>query len=391
MRITLTWELGGGAGHATRIATVAHALAERGHEAAVVARRPEVVKQSLEETASRVPVLESPQPRPLRKAPAPRTWADVIMGGAWSTALPGYLDAWERAIQAQQPDIVVSDYAPTCDLAARVLGLPFVTLSDGFCRPAQAWPLPDLRATARMPGKPDTVADVFAGERRLLDAVNPLLREPIERAIDLYRDAPDLRCTFGDLDHLGPADGATYLGPFPATPHGPPRWPDTGEDAPKVFVYAKAFPRLRALFELLSASGLPTAAYIAGVTAANPPANVHVHDQPVDMAEVGRHADLVIGHGGRDMTTAMMQAGVPMLLIPQHLEQALVARRVEKLGTGVVAMQDDAETLREGLRKLLLEESYEQAAQRFASAHADHDPAAALRRAVQIIEETASV
>jgi len=83
--------------------------------------------------------------------------------------------------------------------------------------------------------------------------------------------------------------------------------------------------------------------------------------------------------------SVMLRAGVPLMLIPLNLEQALVARRAALLNAAVVADANDAETFRVGLRGLLIEEKLSKAAQRFAKQYRDHDPQAALAEAVAVV------
>jgi UDP:flavonoid glycosyltransferase YjiC (YdhE family) len=114
---------------------------------------------------------------------------------------------------------------------------------------------------------------------------------------------------------------------------------------------------------------------------------VCLHDRPLDIERAASTAELCVCHAGHGTVSVMLRAGVPMLLIPLHLEQALVARRTETLGAAVVCRPDDPEAVRRGLQRLLIEPGYTQAARRFAKKYDQHDTASALRQAVQIVEE----
>jgi MGT family glycosyltransferase len=55
----------------------------------------------------------------------------------------------------------------------------------------------------------------------------------------------------------------------------------------------------------------------------------------VPQLEVLERADLFITHGGMNSVHEGLWYGVPMVIIPQQLEQAIVARQVDKMGAGV--------------------------------------------------------
>ena len=45
--------------------------------------------------------------------------------------------------------------------------------------------------------------------------------------------------------------------------------------------------------------------------------------------------DLAIGNAGHALTAGMLMAGVPLLLLPTHLERFLLATRIAALGAGI--------------------------------------------------------
>jgi UDP:flavonoid glycosyltransferase YjiC (YdhE family) len=61
-----------------------------------------------------------------------------------------------------------------------------------------------------------------------------------------------------------------------------------------------------------------------------------------------RRAKLFITHGGMNSTSEALALGVPLLLYPQQVEQAIIARRVVELGAGRMIRDRDATP--EGIR-----------------------------------------
>lgn len=55
----------------------------------------------------------------------------------------------------------------------------------------------------------------------------------------------------------------------------------------------------------------------------------------VPQLDVLKNTDVFITHGGLNSVHESLLAGVPMIVIPQQVEQAIVARQVEKFGAGI--------------------------------------------------------
>ncbi|MEC1667752.1 macrolide family glycosyltransferase [Bacillus mojavensis] len=70
------------------------------------------------------------------------------------------------------------------------------------------------------------------------------------------------------------------------------------------------------------------------------PANFTIR-QSVPQLEVLAKADLFISHGGMNSTMEAMNAGVPLVVIPQMYEQELTAKRVDELGLGVYLPKEE--------------------------------------------------
>jgi MGT family glycosyltransferase len=80
----------------------------------------------------------------------------------------------------------------------------------------------------------------------------------------------------------------------------------------------------------------------------NIPSNFSVHNY-VPQLEVLKHADVFITHGGMNSTNEGLYYDVPLILIPQSVDQPLVANRVAELGAGIVI--EKSETTPEMLKK----------------------------------------
>lgn len=61
----------------------------------------------------------------------------------------------------------------------------------------------------------------------------------------------------------------------------------------------------------------------------------------VPQLEILKYADIFITHGGMNSTNEGLYYELPLVLIPQSVDQPFVANRVAKLGAGIVLKKDE--------------------------------------------------
>ena len=80
-------------------------------------------------------------------------------------------------------------------------------------------------------------------------------------------------------------------------------------------------------------------------------------------------------------------AGIPLVLMPQNVEQYLMSRCVEKLGAGLIVKQGQREeSIVKPLECALHDPSYRQNAVAFANRYAGFRPEKAVDKAVRLIQ-----
>lgn len=97
-----------------------------------------------------------------------------------------------------------------------------------------------------------------------------------------------------------------------------------------------------------------------------PPTNVGVAPpnfivrKHVPQLDVLRRAAAFVTHGGMNSVSESLFHGVPVVVIPQMSEQAIVGRRVEELGAGLYLAKGEAtaDNLRQSVRRLLADEGF---------------------------------
>ena len=392
-RILLAWELGGDYGHLMRFLTLARELARRGHEPVFALRELTFVDTVLRDEPYMV--FQAPiWAAQVSGLPAPIGFAETLMrlGFLHPTALAGLCRGWRALVSAVAPSLIVFDYAPTALLATRGLRVARALIGETFSTPPRTEPMPTYRWWRTEP-----MARVIAGERLVLAGANTVLarlsQPPLGRLADLLEADDDIITTASeDFDQYPGRVGARYWGQVANLEKGvPPQWPIVGSK--RVFAYLK--PHFRDLDKVLAALRKIDAAVVVhapGVSEAtvrtHTAANVAFSNDPVRMADVRRECDLAICHAGASTVQTLVTAGKPVLLLPQHLEQMMTAKRVEALGAGLVAdFEKPSPDYVRLLRRLLDESSFTAAAEAVAGRHPGDDPAARVARIADRCEE----
>ena len=394
--IHLSWELGGGLGHAGRLKTLAQALLARGHRVSLSLRDLVHTRSVLADLAC--PKFQAPVwlHQAVGLPPTQASLAEILLACGYleAGALTGLVDGWRTLFEHLQPDLLVADYAPTALLAARSMGLRSASVGIGFYMPPAGRDLPSLRDWEPIPA-----ARLRGAEARVLETANAVLARhaepPFAHAADLLLGDLPLLCTWPELDH--------YQRDAAAVPrwYGPNFLPQTGEapawpagNGPKVFAYLKSdHPDHAALLTALAGQGCRTLCYLPEVASGRPAPVKHPLIRyaagPVSLsAAFVEDCALCVCHGGEATLVQALLAGVPVLLLPMQAEQFLISRCVGRTGAAVNAGElrrpVDWAAL---LRRMLGEPGFRESAQAFARRHAGFTQAGQALELVQAFEQ----
>lgn len=85
----------------------------------------------------------------------------------------------------------------------------------------------------------------------------------------------------------------------------------------------------------------------------------------VPQLEILSRAHVFVTHGGMNSTMESLYYGVPMVAVPQMLEQALTARRITELGLGIALEKEavNVTTLREAVERVANESTFRERVQ----------------------------
>lgn len=388
-RILFAWELGANFGHLSKQLPVARVLRSRGHEVLFASKDIGIAHRTLAKDGFRF--VQSPLPRvrgkPIRE---PVSFADILAEAGFSDheTLSGLIRAWQSLFEVYRPDVLVGDYAPVAQLAARLSGLPCMQLATGFdCPPAVA-PFPCFR-----PWLGVTKEALLEKEKLLLKNLNAICSRQnvpvfssLQRAL---RADVTLLATLPELDHYPRRDGR-YIGPLFAVDDGAEfHWPE--RDAPRIFVYLRQYPKLPEILEALSQCGANVIAFIPGIGDEQRQAfaseHLRISASPVKLAHLLPRMNLAIAHAGHGLAAASLLAGVPMLMIPTNIEQWLLTRNIGHLGAGIGVARDAIQDgFAPALEQLLTDTAYQEKAGAIAGKYGSYNQSQVVERIANTVE-----
>jgi len=370
-RILLAWELGGALGHVTKFMLLTERLQALGFEIWVASQNLTSAESVLGPLGVRLvqsPVwLAGPG-----NIPEPINYAGILARKGWLSAegLTGLARGWRDLVDAIAPCLIVANHAPGLLLGMRGQNLPIVFADTSFGIPPLTQPFPNMRywqGESVLPLMREIEARVLVSANQALET---LRQPPMQRLCDLFQRVDTCLLNLSELDHYPERGSADYFGPLYARNWGEsPIWP-VG-DGMRVFVYLNADHVLfEPLLNLLGKIPCRVLVYAAKRTAMTLLPNIVIRNSPQNMGEVLASADWVINHAGIGLTAQSLLAGVPVLMLPNHLEQSMFAVRVAELKAGKV-LPNDARLLETALRKSLEDQRYSEHARLFAQRNRD--------------------
>ena len=378
-RVLLAWELGGGFGHLAPLRALARELRGRGHDCVFAVRELEAAEDFLEPGLGAVvqaPLRLSPIRNPLR---VQVSYASLLHNTGFddAIALAARLRAWHEIVQRYACDLLLTDHAPSAIAAAHGIGLPALQQGSGFTVPPSTHPYPlfqpDPRANpALLAHNEAEVSGVLAAAyaRLGIDAPNSL-----QQVLDHAQPA---LLTYAELDHYGARLHGSYLGLPDQAKGATPSWPPG--DGPRLFAYLRPSRQLPALLTALQRLPARVLLRIGGATAASlrefERPGFCIVDEAVNLQLAARDCDGFINYAAHGTAAEMLLAGKPGLLLPETIEQSLMAMRVQQLGAAIIVPVRGDFNLSAALRQLIDDTAMQRAAQAFAQRHAGQDRAA---------------
>ena len=339
--VVFAWELGTGYGRVAGLKPFVEALLHQGFKVTVIARlldTAHTVLGHLDVSIFQAPFFSGD----VVSLDKTYTLAEVLLGYGYAdteTLLPT-TSSWVDYLSHLEPDLVVTDAAPTAVLACRVRLIPFITLDSGFYVPPAT-----VTSFTGMP-EPEKKRRV-RHESRVINAINGVLTRfgtpSIGSFVELFSTADTYLFTLPELDYYPGRKKANYLGSrFDDTMGGHIEWPVSNQNK-RIFAYlhetTNSFERM---FKGLSECGCSVIAHVphpsrATTLLASASANLTLCPNPVLMQNVYEEADLIVCEAGHGVVSGALLHGCRLLLVPASLEQNILAFRLtqQKLAMAV--------------------------------------------------------
>ena len=374
----------------TRLVPIARVLADRGHEVAVFNPAPAPAKLIEDAGLINLPVPSRPMPAVAGDlAQASTAWdVEEMFGHLFSdedgvrAATAVYVDL----LRDYAPDVVVDSFGLFPGMAARILGIPLVSVLQGNFHPASEG---FLWWKGKRP----------AGLPSAAPAVNKVLAEhglaPVDRSVDLL--AGDLSLITGtpETDPVSAGANIAHVGQI-IWQRGNAVLPDwitaLSKDRPLVWVYcgnpryagaaaSNPFDSIVVMRAAIAALGdAPMHVVLTSGYQDVPeevgalPSNFRLADYLPGLA-MAQRCDLMVHHGGHSSVMTGLSAGTPAVIIPTSTERESNARRLAALGAGEIVLPNDAsdgekhidvDEFSEKVRRVLNEPGYRVSARRVA-------------------------
>jgi len=376
--IVYVWEMGQGLGHLMGFLPLALELRRRGHRVTFVMKDLSRAEQFL--TPHNFEFFQAPIWLPKAVGiPGAVTFSDILLkfGFLDFKGITSLCRAWRSLLAVIKPDLLILDHAPTALLATTGLGIPRALIGTGYFSPPHTKPLPPLMWWQKIPNE-----QLVQSEQRILNVVNQTLTElshPSFNALhELFHVEEDFICTFSELEHYQGRSETEYWGPRFSLDEGmAPSWP-MGEEK-RVFAYLNPhYQHFDLLMQTLNS--LPVCVLVVGLGASRQQIvkyqspRIHLVNSVVNVNKVGQECDLAINHGGHGTASAMLLAGKPLLVLPNHVEQLIMAKNIEKLNLGrYVEIKAKKPNFKSMLKCLIFEEKFSDNAKLFAEKYQEFD------------------
>ncbi len=265
--------------------------------------------------------------------------------------LERYVEDDLALLQAVSPAVVIGDFRISLAVSARLSGVPYINITNAYWSPyaRPRWQAPTMPWSRHVPASLDDW--VFRIARPLAFRLHARPMQALARRHGLPHAGAELRHVYteGDLTLYAdsPALVATYDRPSthrylglvdwaPSVPM-PPWWDALPTAARPIYVTLGSSGDVAKLPQILAGlARLDCPVVVATAGASVPtslPAHVHLADYlPGDI--VARQSRLVVCNGGSPTSHQALLAGVPVLGIPDNLDQVLNMSYLQQAGVG---------------------------------------------------------
>ena len=289
-------------------------------------------------------------------------------------------------IERVKPDLIVGDFRLSLSVSARLVGIPYATITNAYWSPYcrdLSFPLPVLPFTRFLPLS--IAHSIFNIAQRPVFGLHcrPLNQLRAEHGLSQF--GRDLRLAYTDADYTLYADAPAmfpverlpphhrFLGPILWSPpvSAPNWWHDLPTDKPIVYVTLGSSGSPKVMQLVIDALANQPVTVIASTAGAPIPQtfsqNLRVADY-LPGIEAATRASLVICNGGSPTSQQALACGVPVLGIASNMDQFMNMGAVVRSEAGEVVRADCVcvRSIREAVVRMMSEPNGRRGAKRLA-------------------------
>ena len=253
--------MGAASGHILSFLPLADALKAKGHEPVFVLKdisRTELLFEGRDYDVIQAPVW---LPKPVGLPPT-TSYTDLLMRAGYLEyeCLTSLIRAWKTLYALLKPDMLVFDFAPTAQLAAREMKIPKTMFGTGFASPPEEDVLPSLHFW-----KNHSTQEFAVKDNKVLLSVNKALNRldmpVLDKLSTIFEMDLNYLRSFKELDHYPNRKIGNHIGPaFNLDVGVAPKWP-MGEGK-KIFAYLHStYHDIEKVLQILKNIQLPTIIY----------------------------------------------------------------------------------------------------------------------------------
>jgi len=342
--ILFTWELGAGYGHIAHLLPIAEEMQKRGFSPIFAIKDLARAENALGKY--NFPILQAPawMAKPVGMPPAV-TFSDILFRSGYFSVdgLTSLLKAWHYIFSLVKPSLIVADHSPTALLAARGTSIPKIVVGSSFTIPPLTTPLPPLMKEGISP-KELNFRETTAIEN-INQALAKLEKPPIDHLCDIFKVNGTFMFTIPEFDHYGHIrKHGSYIGPAIMQNCGlDPIWPQY--NGKKIFAYLyPSYKGFKHIIKVLNRLNCASIIYAPGISKREKTLlqtdKIFIYEDIINLNNVIKVCDAAICHSGAGTGSAFLLAGIPVLLLPFHLEQMTIAKLITRTGAGLMLMPD---------------------------------------------------
>ena len=382
-RVLFIWELGANFGHLTRLIPLAQEQRALGREVLFAVNNLQVSKPLLDSIGFVCVLAPKVVYKRHRRVAANHTELLLNCGYSNQEGLQQTVGEWLTLFERYQPSLLVIDHSPTALLANKISKIPVIQVGSGFeIPPSDGWP---NYFSANKVQERNEVQEPHSIQPQitLLSNMNHAIKHhgmpEMQSTVELYGGCHQLLITFQELDHYPTRKQVNYIGPLYSSDEGREMaWSQA--KSKKVFIYTWAgLGGLNQMMLALAKLDVEVIARIPDLTDAArmlfTKPNIRIFTEALKLKDLISESDLLITHSGFATVSVFLRQGVPVMVVPDTIEQLMVGQRVQSLGAGLVmGFQRQQSYFEEMIVSLLDMSSFKAKAMQFAQNYKNWHP-----------------